>query len=191
MRIVSVVGARPQFVKLAAICKAVDRRSSNEGWVHRIIHTGQHYDAELSSVFFEELAIPRPDDDLEVGSGSHGALTTHAPDRLLDTRDGTGLPGATPERVGPGQVVSVDLTGKVPEGTRAVVVNLTGTGPNLATHLTAFPAGGEPPLASNLNLGPGQTAANLAMVPLGDDNKIAIRNNVGAVDVVVDLFGYL
>ena len=49
MRIVSIVGARPQFVKLAVICRAVAER---EGWVHRIIHTGQHYDAALSSRVF-------------------------------------------------------------------------------------------------------------------------------------------
>ena len=79
MRIVSIVGARPQFVKLAVICRAVAER---EGWVHRIIHTGQHYDAALSSVFFEELMIPRPDHDLGVGSGSHGEQTGEMLKRL-------------------------------------------------------------------------------------------------------------
>jgi UDP-GlcNAc3NAcA epimerase len=69
MHICSIVGARPQFVKLAVICRAMERRA---GWVHTIIHTGQHYDPGLSSIFFEELAIPRPHHDLEVGSGSHG-----------------------------------------------------------------------------------------------------------------------
>ena len=68
MRIVSIVGARPQFVKLAAICRALAERETSERWSHRIIHTGQHYDPELSAIFFEELAIPRPDHDLEVGS---------------------------------------------------------------------------------------------------------------------------
>jgi UDP-GlcNAc3NAcA epimerase len=79
MRIVSIVGARPQFVKLAVICRAVAQR---EGWVHRIIHTGQHYDAALSSVFFEELMIPRPDHDLGVGSGAHGEQTGEMLKRL-------------------------------------------------------------------------------------------------------------
>jgi UDP-GlcNAc3NAcA epimerase len=72
MRICSIVGARPQFVKLAVICQAV---AKCESWTHRIIHTGQHYDAGMSSVFFEELMIPRPDHDLAVGSGSHGEQT--------------------------------------------------------------------------------------------------------------------
>ncbi|MCX6626222.1 MAG: UDP-N-acetylglucosamine 2-epimerase, partial [Candidatus Solibacter sp.] len=79
MRIVSIVGARPQFVKLAVICRAVAQR---EDWVHRIIHTGQHYDAGLSAVFFEELMIPRPDHDLGVGSGAHGEQTGEMLKRL-------------------------------------------------------------------------------------------------------------
>src|SRR5579859_7657264 len=81
MRIVSIVGARPQFVKLAVICRALAQRAS-AGWSHRIIHTGQHYDRELSSIFFEELAIPCPDHDLEVGSGSHGVQTGEMLKRL-------------------------------------------------------------------------------------------------------------
>jgi UDP-GlcNAc3NAcA epimerase len=79
MRIVSIVGARPQFVKLSVICRALAQR---EGWVHSIIHTGQHYDAALSSVFFEELMIPRPDHDLGVGSGAHGEQTGEMLKRL-------------------------------------------------------------------------------------------------------------
>jgi UDP-GlcNAc3NAcA epimerase len=79
MKIVSIVGARPQFVKLAAICRAI---STHAGWTHRIIHTGQHYDPGLSGVFFEELGIPRPDHDLGVGSGSHGEQTGEMLKRL-------------------------------------------------------------------------------------------------------------
>lgn len=79
MRIVSIVGARPQFVKLAVICRAMEGR---EGWTHRIIHTGQHYDPGLSAVFFQELLIPRPDHDLGVGSGSHGEQTGEMLKRL-------------------------------------------------------------------------------------------------------------
>ena len=82
MRVVSIVGARPQFVKLAVICRAVAQRTPGEQWSHRIIHTGQHYDPELSSVFFEELDIPQPDCDLDVGSGGHGAQTGEMLKRL-------------------------------------------------------------------------------------------------------------
>ena len=73
MHIISIVGARPQFVKVAVVCQAIQARAC--GWTHRIIHTGQHYDAQMSSVFFEELGIPVPDYNLGVGSGSHGAQT--------------------------------------------------------------------------------------------------------------------
>ncbi len=82
MRILSIVGARPQFVKLAVVCRALARRTDRGEWRHTIVHTGQHYDPALSAVFFEELAIPRPDYDLEVGSGSHGVQTGEMLKRL-------------------------------------------------------------------------------------------------------------
>lgn len=71
MKIVSVVGARPQFVKLAPIHKA----AVAAGVDHVIVHTGQHYDPMLSDVFFEDLGIGAPDVHLGVGSGSHGVQT--------------------------------------------------------------------------------------------------------------------
>lgn len=71
MKIVSVVGARPQFVKLAPIAKAAAAASVD----HVIVHTGQHYDPMLSDVFFEDLGIAAPDVHLGVGSGSHGVQT--------------------------------------------------------------------------------------------------------------------
>lgn len=71
MKIMSVVGARPQFVKLAPIARAV----TAAGHEHIIVHTGQHYDPMLSDVFFRDLGIPAPDAHLGVGSGSHGVQT--------------------------------------------------------------------------------------------------------------------
>ena len=71
MKIVSVVGARPQFVKLAPI----DKAARAAGVEHVIVHTGQHYDPMLSDVFFTELGISAPDVHLGVGSGSHGVQT--------------------------------------------------------------------------------------------------------------------
>ena len=71
MRVLSVVGARPQFVKLAPIDKALVSERAD----HVIVHTGQHYDPMLSDVFFSDLEIPAPDVHLGVGSGSHGAQT--------------------------------------------------------------------------------------------------------------------
>ncbi|HOX76742.1 MAG TPA: UDP-N-acetylglucosamine 2-epimerase (non-hydrolyzing) [Bacteroidales bacterium] len=73
-RIISIVGARPQFIKVAAICRAA-REHFAERIEHLIIHTGQHYDENMSKVFFDEMEIPEPDFNLETGSGSHGFQT--------------------------------------------------------------------------------------------------------------------
>ena len=71
MQVLSVVGARPQFVKLAPVAEAL----AAAGHRHVIVHTGQHYDAAMSDVFFSDLRIPDPDVHLGVGSGSHGVQT--------------------------------------------------------------------------------------------------------------------
>jgi UDP-N-acetylglucosamine 2-epimerase (non-hydrolysing) len=71
VKVISVVGARPQFVKLAPIAAAF----SGSDHQHIILHTGQHYDVDLSDVFFSGLGIPDPDFHLGVGSGSHGVQT--------------------------------------------------------------------------------------------------------------------
>jgi len=70
MKVASIVGARPNFVKLAPVSEALRKRCDEV-----IIHTGQHYDYEMDKLFFDELQIPKPAHHLQVGSGSHGEQT--------------------------------------------------------------------------------------------------------------------
>ena len=71
-KIVHVVGARPNFMKIAPV---IDALRAQPGIEQRLVHTGQHYDEQMSRVFFDELGLPRPDRDLGVGSGSHAEQT--------------------------------------------------------------------------------------------------------------------
>lgn len=70
MKVITVVGARPQFIKAAVVSEALKGVCEE-----KIVHTGQHYDANMSDVFFEELGIPKPAYNLGVGSGTHGHQT--------------------------------------------------------------------------------------------------------------------
>lgn len=71
MKVVTIVGARPQFIKAAPVCNALKQNGIRE----ILVHTGQHYDYGMSQVFFKELGLPEPDVNLGVGSGSHGLQT--------------------------------------------------------------------------------------------------------------------
>ena len=74
LKILTIIGARPQIIKAAALSRAI--RSGFSGRIaEKILHTGQHYDSNMSQVFFDELGIPQPDFNLHVGSGSHGEQT--------------------------------------------------------------------------------------------------------------------
>jgi UDP-N-acetylglucosamine 2-epimerase len=70
-KILTVVGARPQFIKAAPVSRALAGKGIDE----YLVHTGQHYDQDMSEVFFDELGIRKPDLNLNVGSGNHGAQT--------------------------------------------------------------------------------------------------------------------
>lgn len=72
MKILTVVGARPQFIKAATVSRSIaDRTDLSEV----IVHTGQHFDSDMSDIFFEELDIPKPDYQLAIGGGNHGQMT--------------------------------------------------------------------------------------------------------------------
>lgn len=76
MKITIVAGARPNFIKIAPIIKAIEKKQNEGAKIsYRLVHTGQHYDKNLSDTFFEELNIPKPDSNLEVKSGSQAEQT--------------------------------------------------------------------------------------------------------------------
>src|SRR5438105_1071343 len=84
MRLICVVGARPNFMKAAPILSAA---AAFPGVECRLVHTGQHYDERMSALFFQELGIPEPDVYLGIGSGSHAVQTARvmiAFDEVLD-----------------------------------------------------------------------------------------------------------
>ncbi len=79
MLIIHVVGARPNFMKAAPVVRALDLQT---GFQQIIVHTGQHYDANMSEIFFQQLEIPEPDINLDVGSGSHAQQTAQIMSRF-------------------------------------------------------------------------------------------------------------
>jgi len=85
MRIVYVVGARPNFVKMAPVLAAMTRRDPSGK--HVLVHTGQHYDREMSDVFWRDLSLAAPDYSLGVGSGGHAAQTARTMERLEPVLD--------------------------------------------------------------------------------------------------------
>jgi UDP-GlcNAc3NAcA epimerase len=80
MKIATVLGARPQFIKAASVSRAIAEHNApihnSQSKIHEIIvHTGQHFDANMSDIFFDEMQIPRPDYELDINSLGHGAMT--------------------------------------------------------------------------------------------------------------------
>ena len=72
MRIMTVIGARPQFIKAGVVSRAI---SATDGLQEIIVHTGQHFDANMSQVFFDQLGLPKPDHLFDINGGSHGEMT--------------------------------------------------------------------------------------------------------------------
>src|SRR5438445_6917852 len=77
MKIMLVAGARPNFMKIASVIGAIDAHNQHADHPigYLLVHTGQHYDQQMSRAFFQDLALPQPDVDLEVGSSSHASQT--------------------------------------------------------------------------------------------------------------------
>ena len=111
-----------------------------------------------------------------------GGYTATSPVRVLDTRDGNGP-------LGPGGVVTVDLSGQLPAGATSAVLNVTGSATS-STVVTVWPTGRPRPLSSNLNLAAGDVRSNLVTVQVGADRKVSLYNNTGSTHLVADLAGY-
>jgi len=115
------------------------------------------------------------------------------PARILDTRDGTGVPGNAKGHLGTERTLELQVTGRggVPANATAVVLNVTAAdafGPD--SFLTLYPTGTPRPLASNLNFVAGQTVPNLVIARIGSGGKVTIYNNLGSTAVVADVQGW-
>ena len=94
IRLLTIIGARPQIIKAAAISRAINKHF--QGQIDEVIlHTGQHYDSNMSAIFFDELGIPKPHYNLHVGSGSHGIQTARiieGVENVLEESKKNGIP---------------------------------------------------------------------------------------------------
>lgn len=115
-------------------------------------------------------------------SSTHG-FTAMSPVRALDTRFSGGA-------LGPFSTRTVDLSGVLPASASAVTFNLTGTEPTDYTFVSAWPSGTPRPVASNLNLAPGETAPNQVTVTLGANRRVDLYNHLGNTHLIVDVAGY-
>jgi hypothetical protein len=132
-----------------------------------------------------------------------GAYTALTPYRVCDTRPaGSGIAhnqcntgvGSNKTLGSKGSVtaqITTNVAGQVPTGAQAVVINLTAIDHSTtSTYVSAYPAGGSPPLASNINLSGGKVGTNLVIVHLNSNGQIALFNSIGSTDVIVDVEGY-
>ena len=122
-------------------------------------------------------------------------FTPVAPVRVLDTKFGTGVPGGTPLKVGPGGTVDLKVTGLngVPVEARAVVLNLTVAQPTTATDVRAFPTprtGALFPRVSNINVAAAEQRANAVTVRVGSGGRVRFRNAAGSAYLIADLAGF-
>ncbi|MGP3686635.1 hypothetical protein ACTVZO_18330 [Streptomyces sp. IBSNAI002] len=153
-----------------------------------------HYDLVMDGIGYTTGVpspgyIPQAYTVTAASAGGKGRFVPITPSRFLDTRDGT---GAAKARVGPGGVVTLQVSGVkgVPmTGVTAVVMNVTAVNPTEAGHVTVYPNGQAAPGVSNLNFTAGQIVPNLVTVPVVN-GKVDLRNNSGSVDLIADVTGY-
>lgn len=121
-------------------------------------------------------------------SGGGTRLLPLVPARVLDTREGLGAPA---RRLGPGGQIDLTLegVGGVPAGSSAAVLNVTATRVSAASYVTVWPTGASMPLASSLNVQPGDTVANLVVAPIGAGGRVSLYNALGEIDLVADVVG--
>lgn len=177
------------FVKLGRYDPAMQIRLET----HRI--QGPQYFATMANNA-RILADPDPGPD-PVPGADPSTFQGITPARLLETRSGLGLTTVDGQFQGTGKFgqfetrnVKVAGRGGVPANASAVVLNVTVTEPTAFSFLTAFPAGTQRPLASNLNFTNGQTIPNSVMVKVGTGGQISLYNHAGATHVLVDVLGY-
>ena len=120
--------------------------------------------------------------------GTSVGMSPLAPARLLDTRDGT---GGRLGALGPGQMLDLQVadSGGVSSHPEAVALNVTVTGPSANSYLTVWPSGEEQPVASSVNMVPGQTVPNMVLTRVGANGMVSIYNNAGSTDLIVDVLG--
>lgn len=138
----------------------------------------------VASLSAPAVAVPA------VGAAAGDEFQPIAPVRLLDTRSGNGAPMA---KVGPGQTIDVQITGRggIPAaGVKAISVNITATGGTAASFVSVWPQGQTRPNASVLNFGAGTTIANSTVVGVSADGMISIYNNSGSTHILADISGY-
>ena len=152
-------------------------------------------DREVLGASYEHLDLfaSTPDavaDATDSGPTQAGRLVAVTPQRVLDTRVGT---GGQRGAVGPGQTIDVALgepAGPLPGAATSAILNLTITAATAAAFATLWPAGERRPLASNLNVTPGRTVPNLAVVKIGEAGRVSLYNSAGSAHFVADLVGY-
>lgn len=125
-------------------------------------------------------------DAAAAATSAGSAFTSVTPVRVLDTRNGIGVPAGA---LGSREVITLDLSSRVPADATAVILNVTGVAPSGSTYLTVWPAGQARPGASNVNLRAGEIRANAVTVALGG-GAVHVYNNFGSTNVLADLAGY-